>query len=268
MLKVIFAVLVLANAGVFAWQSGYLDSLIPSGREPARMANQLNADKLKLIPPPQPAQNEAEPEPEPAAAPPSAAPAAPPAPPAPQPEKAAQQPAPASDNTTRPPALVQTAERAPAPQTLACTEIGDFQAEPARRFGARMATLNLGNRLVRKPLQEASSWVVHMPPQPDKEAVERKAAELRNLGIEDFFVILDNSPLRWGISLGVFKQESAARAHLAALGEKGVRTARVTPRLHPNGLVAFQLQKLTPQEKAELDRIAAEFGGQNQRPCA
>lgn len=261
MLKVLFAVLLLANAGLFAWQRGHLDGLFSSGREPARIANQLNADKVKLVPPQAPPAE-------------SAAPA--PADPAPaQPaEKAAQPaPAPASDSGERAGALVQAADKRPdtaqaaqAP-VLACTEIGDFGADEARRFGSQLAALNLGNRLVRKPVMAASSWVVHIPPQPDKEAVERKAGELRRLGVEDFFVILDNSPLRWGISLGVFKQESAARAHLAALNDKGVRSARIAPRLSATGEVAFQLRKLAPQEKAAFDRIAAGYGGQGQRAC-
>ncbi|GIZ50748.1 SPOR domain-containing protein [Noviherbaspirillum aridicola] len=259
MLKVLFAVLLLANAGLFAWQRGHLDSLIPSGREPARVANQLNADKVKLVPPQPPESAAPVPAPGPAV------------PPEPQPAEEAVQPAPASDNGERTPALVPAADRkpdaAPEPQVLACAEIGDFGPEEARRFSGQLASLDLGNRLARKPVLQPASWVVHIPPQPDKEAVERKAGELRRLGVEDFFIILDNSPLRWGISLGVFKQEGAARAHLAALAEKGVRTARITPRLSPTGDVSFQLRKLAPQEKAALDRIAAGYAGQRLRAC-
>lgn len=267
MLKVIFAVLLLANAGLFAWQRGHLDSLIPSGREPARVANQLNADKVKLVPPqPQPGTEPAAPE--------QAQPApAPAGTPEPAPADKAAQPAPASDSGQRTPALVPAADRKPEPpparepEVLACAEIGNFGAEDARRFGTQIAALNLGNRLARKPVQEPTSWVVHIPPQPDKEAVERKAGELRRLGVDDFFVILDNSPLRWGISLGVFRQESAARAHLAALGEKGVKSARIMPRMAATGEVAFQMRKLTAPEKAGLERIAAAYKAQQVRAC-
>ncbi|MGZ3239881.1 MAG: hypothetical protein ACXWJK_05770, partial [Burkholderiaceae bacterium] len=49
MLKFFFACLLLANGALFAYQRGYLDTLIPDGREPSRASRQLNADKIKLI---------------------------------------------------------------------------------------------------------------------------------------------------------------------------------------------------------------------------
>ncbi|HEY8607047.1 MAG TPA: SPOR domain-containing protein [Noviherbaspirillum sp.] len=285
MLKILFSVLLLANAGLFAWQRGYLESLVPSGREPARMDNQINPDKLRLLPPPAPAEaapaagaGNAPSEGQDKAATPAQAPAIP----APVPAQPPASPAPASGRSNAPapaadtraeartegmPVPVNADAAAPAPQRLACTEIGDFDADGAKRFGARIAALDLGGHATRRPLQEVSSHVVYIPPQPDKEAVERKAGELRRLGVEDFFIILDNSPLRWGISLGVFKQESAAKAHLAALTERGVRSARIGQRMAPSGMFAFQFRKLDPAQQDALDRLRAGFPQQQQRAC-
>jgi hypothetical protein len=237
MQKLLFSVLLLANVGFFSYRHGYLEGLLPSGREPARIGNQLNADKLKLVPPV-----------------------------AKKPETPAPDKQPDAAPDTKPePAAAPVAAREPEPP--ACAEIGDFNPEEAKRFNAQLAAFNLSDQAVRRPLMEVSSYIVYIPPQPDKEAVERKTAELRRLGVNDFFIILDNSPLRWGISLGVFKQESAARTHLDALSEKGVRSARIGQRMTLNGLVAFQLRKLDAQGRSALEKIKASFAEQQVRDC-
>lgn len=97
--------------------------------------------------------------------------------------------------------------------------------------------------------------------------MEKKAGELRKLGVEDFFIIQDNSPMRWGISLGVFKQEDAARTHLAALNQKGVQSARIGQRTVTSSQVAFQIRDLDKEGKAAFDKIKAGFPRQETRKC-
>jgi hypothetical protein len=233
MLKIFFWLLLLGNAGLFAYQQGYFDTILPSGREPARMKEQINADKVRLVSAPAPAPKAPEPQPEPA--PPAAAPA--------------------------PAAEVKK------PVVLACTEIGNFGPDEAKRFSAELAPLSLGERVKQRPVQEVASHMVYIPPQADKEGAEKKAGELRKLGVEDFFIIQDNSSMRWGISLGVFKHEEAARAHLAALGQKGVRSARIGQRMVTSNQVAFQVRELDEDAKSALDKIKAGFPKQESRKC-
>ncbi|HVL74821.1 MAG TPA: SPOR domain-containing protein, partial [Noviherbaspirillum sp.] len=145
------------------------------------------------------------------------------------------------------PAAVQT--------TFACTEVGNFSNDEAQRFAAVLG--DLAQRAQRRPVQAASSYMVYMPPQPDREGAERKAAELRSLGIHDFFIIQDNSALRWGISLGVFKTEEGARTHLAGLSQKGVRSARIGERGAGAALVAFQFADLDEGARATLEQATA-----------
>lgn len=232
MLKFFFWILLLGNAGLIAYQQGYFDAFLSSGREPARMKDQLNADKVKLIPPP------------------VAAPAPAPAP-APEP---APEPAP------QPAAEVKKV-------VLACTEIGNFGPEDAKRFSAELASLSLGDRVKQRALQEVANHMVYIPPQADKEGAEKKAGELRKLGVEDFFIIQDNSPMRWGISLGVFKHEDAARTHLASLNQKGVRSARIGQRTVTSSQVAFQVRELDEEGKTALDKVKAGFPKQEMRKC-
>ncbi|HYD97458.1 MAG TPA: SPOR domain-containing protein [Noviherbaspirillum sp.] len=270
MLKFLFWILLLGNAGLLAYQQGYFDALLPSGREPARMKQQLNADKLRLVPPPDPNQ----PPPAPPAA--EQAPASPAEPAAPAmpaaPVTPVTPPAPPAPTAPAAPAAVAPVSTSAAAtpkkkDIIACTEIGGFNPEDAKRFAAQLAPLALGDRVSQRPLQEVANHMVYIPPQADREGAEKKAGELRKLGIEDFFIIQDNSPLRWGISLGVFKHEEAARAHLAALGQKGVRTARIGQRTVTSSQVAFRLRDIDAETKSALDKIRTGFPKQEVRAC-
>ena len=209
MLKLLFWLLIAANGALFAFRMGYLDLLFTAKSEPQRVVNQLNADKIKLVMASKPAAPTAS-----AAASVAASVAVASAPSAPAPAPA---PAPA-----QPPAKSQ--------KLVACTEVGDFAASDTKKIEARLAELALGDRQARRVIQEVATHMVFIPPQASKEAAEKKAAELKRIGVDNFFIIQDNSKMRWGISLGVFKSEAAARNHLASLQKQGVRSARIGAR--------------------------------------
>lgn len=159
------------------------------------------------------------------------------------------------------------AAAAAASAPLACIEAGDFTAAEARRFENALEALELGERPERHSVaaQEVTSHIVYLPPQGSKEAAERKTAELTGIGVTNYFIISDNSPLRWGISLGVFKSAQAAQTLLAALNRKGVRGARVAAR-GPNKS-AYRFQGLAPDARARLERIKQSFPAQQLRAC-
>ncbi len=157
----------------------------------------------------------------------------------------------------------------PAPEVLACVEIGSFVLADARRFEAQLASLNLGDRQSRHnlPGNEVSSYIVYMPPQGSKEGADKKAGELRALGVTNYFVMNDNSPLRWGISLGVFKTESAAQNQLAILMKQGVRTARVAPRMSGSKRLVFQFRDVDTELKAKLEQFRAGYPNAESHAC-
>jgi hypothetical protein len=225
-LKLIFALLLAANAALFAYGKGYLGQFSGNEHEPARLQKQLNTDKLQLV-----SASKAE----------AAAAAVAPPPPVPREE----------------------------PATVACFEVGNFQLAEARKFEDRLAPLELGDRQQRHnaPGQEISSYIVHIPPQASRAAAEKKADELRALGITNFFVLNESSPLKWGISLGVFRTEAAAQAQLAALNKQGVQSARVAPRYTSNRELYFQFRDISEDTKARIAKIAAKFSEQETRAC-
>jgi hypothetical protein len=253
MLKFFFWLLLAANAVMFAYQRGYLESVLPSGREPQRLARQLRPEAIRLVPKPPP---EPKAEPNPDAAQPSA-PAAPAAP--------ASAVVPPSTSTA---GGATTAVAATPAAAADCVEIGNFGNDDAKRFAALLPGLGARVKVARRNVPEVASHIVYIPPQGSKEGAERKAGELRRLGINDFFIIQDDSSLRWGISLGVFKQEDAARAHLLSLRQKGVHSARLGERSVSANMTAFQLRGLDAQGKAALAKIGAVFPRQSTHRCA
>ena len=110
--------------------------------------------------------------------------------------------------------------------------MGNFLLADGRRFEAQVAALDLGDRQSRRNVagQEISSYMVYIPPQGSKEGADRKAGELKQLGVTNYFIMNESSPLRWGISLGVFKSETQ-RAKPAGIAQQTGRAQR--PRRAP-----------------------------------
>jgi hypothetical protein len=225
MLKLTFWCLLAINVALFALGHGYLGSFAGDAREPGRLKNQLDADKISLI-------------------------------------SAARANAAAADSAS-------VAATTTAPVILACTEIASFAPTDARRFETEVAALALGDRQSRHNVQgqDISSYIVYIPPQGSKEGADRKTAELKQLGVSNYFVMSDNSPLRWAISLGVFKTEPAAQTLLAALVKQGVHSARVSPRYTASKQFAYQFRDLDGPTKLRLDQIKAGYPATEMRTC-
>jgi hypothetical protein len=222
-LKFIFWSLLAVNAALFAYGRGYLGHFSGNEREPERLLNQLNADKLSII----------------------------------------------TADKANAASVAATAPAATEAKPEACVEIASFVLADARRFEGQLEPLKLGDRQSRHnlPGSEVSSYIVYIPPQGSKEGADKKAGELRALGISNYFIMSDASPLRWGISLGVFKTEGAAQNQLAALMKQGVRTARVAPRMSGSKLLAYQFRDVDPDLKAKLEKIRAGFPNAEARSC-
>jgi hypothetical protein len=165
-------------------------------------------------------------------------------------------------------AVTPVAAPAPAP-AFACTEIGPLDATDARRFEARLAALDLGDRQSRQTVQaqDVTSWLVHIPPQGSKEAADKKAAELRSLGVDNFYIMQGDSPLKYAISLGVFKTESGAEALLAQLGKQGVHTARIAPRGPQTVHYVYRVRGLDAATRKRIEGYAERYDGAEIKSC-
>ena len=152
----------------------------------------------------------------------------------------------------------------------ACTEVGNFAAADAKRFEAQLEVLDLGDRQSRHnvAVQEVTSHIVFIPSLGSKEAADKKAEELKQLGVTNYFIMSDDTPMRWSISLGVFKSDAAAQTLLAQLIKQGVHSARVAGRgTASKQQLVYQFRELDADTKARLEQIKASFPAQDLRAC-
>ncbi|MDO8177498.1 MAG: SPOR domain-containing protein, partial [Undibacterium sp.] len=153
-------------------------------------------------------------------------------------------------------------------EIIACLEVGNFAQSDASNFEEKLKQLSLGDRQTKTSVADVATNMVYIPSLGSKEGADKKATELRRIGITDFFIVQDQSDMRWGISLGVFKTEEAAKSHLANLANKGVRSARIGPRTVSATKFSYQLRALNAEEKRRFDLIKADFPTQEARNCS
>lgn len=243
MLKFVFWALLAANAALLAYGQGVLGQPGAGEREPARLKNQLAPERITQLTAveakralDEAEQEEAEQATEPEAVPPPAPPVAP---------------------------------VAVAANLLACVQAGPFSAADARRFEARVASLDLAARQsrVEVPFQEVTSRLVYLPPNGGREGAQRRSAELKERGVENFYIMQGDSPLRWAISLGVFKTDSAAQKLVAQLQRQGVRGVQVLPRGPQVMRAAYRYRAIEPAMRTRLAGIAGNYPGGELRDC-
>lgn len=225
-MRILFLLLVLANVAFFAWARFIAAG--GSGADPAPLSRQIEPGKLRVVPP----------------------------------EELAHRSAPK-------PVAVASAPASPAPATLKCVEWGSFTANDAARAEKALEPLALGARMTRRTIDETTSWWVFIPPQDNepnvRQAALRKAGELKKLGVQDYFIVQEEGPQRWAVSLGVFRSEEAAQAHLAGLRAQGVNSARIAPRHSPR--VWLQIKGTDATLQSRLQELARGMEGSELRDC-
>ncbi len=150
-------------------------------------------------------------------------------------------------------------------QPTACLEWGSFGDLELRRVSEALSSIDLGERITARKQEVTANWWVYMPPQGSRAGMDRKAQELVDLGITDF--IKETGPGRWryALSLGTFTREEGARAYLAILQDKGVRTAEVGRRTQSVMQTTLIIRGPTPLESTQLVEIARQFSGADMR---
>jgi len=236
-MRITFLLLLAANLALLAWFQQFSPPDSAADPEPAR--RQINPEKMRVLQDREPAGFAA------AAPTPGAKPAAPPV-------VAQGAPAPAA-----------TTPAAPG----ACSEWGGFAIAEAPKAAQALAPLALGARLVQRRSDETAGWWVFIPPQGNRATALKKTAELKALGIDDYFILQDEGKMRWAVSLGIFSTEEAARNRLEALRAKGVRSAQTGARDTAVSKIWFQVRGADAALLAKLRESAQGFPGTEVRDC-
>ena len=169
--------------------------------------------------------------------------------------------------SAKPAPVPAPAPGAPAGTPAACMEWGGFAVAEAPKAEQALAPLALGTRLTQRRSEETAGWWVFIPPQPNRAAAQKKAAELKALGVDEFFILQDEGKMRWALSLGVFSSEEAAKSRLEALRAKGVRSAQTGERDTQVAKVWFQLRGADAAQLAAVRGTVQGFPGTDLRPC-
>jgi hypothetical protein len=136
-----------------------------------------------------------------------------------------------------------------------CVAFKNLNATQAQALAQRARGAN-AKLTVREEAAAPSSYWVNIPPQGGKAGADRRAAELKQLGLDDFFVVNDAGDNRFAISLGLFRAEGLAQRQLETLQKKGVKGATVTARENANG-ARVELIGVS----AQIERVAHDASG-------
>lgn len=253
MLRWVITLLVLANAGFYAWTHGHLTTLgfAPSEqREPERLQAQIQPETMRLLNAPEPPM----PVPKPPVEPPTVAAAAP--------VEVAAAVAPA-DSAAPPAPAVPTEPQLPPTSCWFARGFTTAQIEPLEK---QLLDLALPKGSWR--IQEARSggrWVVYMGRYND-ELMDKKKEELKELKVE--FRTLNDPPLGPGLALGTFSTEAAAEQGLSNVVRKGVRSARVAKDREETVSHTLRLSEITTEEREAVLHLGPEFlAGKSLQPC-
>ena len=240
MLRLAVIVLLLANAGYFAWSQGHLRpwGWAPQEQaEPQRMNQQIRPETLQIL-----KVNASKTS--------SSAPV-----PAPAPATAA---APTARTTG-----TDTPASAAATDPAECLQAGVFDERQAEALRTAAATLPQGSWAL-EPTPIAGRWMVYMGRFEDQETLDRKRAELRARKVDHDRA---GGTLELGLSLGRFTTKDAAERELANLGTKGVRTARVVQERPDAPGFTLRLPAVNDALRPQLDALRSAMAGKTLRSC-
>lgn len=153
----------------------------------------------------------------------------------------------------------------PAQAAAECLQAGLFSPEQstALRTGLE-SSLPIGSWTLESSV-EPGRWIVYMGKYNSEDALVKKRAELRGLGVS--FEALVNPALAPGLSLGHYTSQAEAERELAKAATRGVRTAKVVQeRPEARG----QLLKLPAADaaiKAKLEALKPQLAGNPLQAC-
>ena len=148
-----------------------------------------------------------------------------------------------------------------------CMEWGGFTLADAARAELALEPLALGPRLTRRRTEEPTSWWVFIPSQGSRQSALKKVAEIKELGVQDYFVVQEEGEHRWSVSLGIYRSEDAAQARLSALRNQGVSDARVGARDNVVPKVWLQVNSVDTSLQARLKVLARQIEGSELKDC-
>ena len=143
------------------------------------------------------------------------------------------------------------------PSAAACMEWGAFSGATVARADAAMAELALPAAQVKRLTVDASGFWVYIPPLKSRDEAEKAGRALKELGVTEYSVVQDQTPMRHAISLGIFRTDEAAQTFLRSMEKKGVTNAIAEKRDNFLKQVVFIVREPAAATVAKLTALRA-----------
>lgn len=111
-----------------------------------------------------------------------------------------------------------------------CLQLAELSIADAERIEGRLAEKLPAFKAQRTTIEARPSYWVYIPPFASKREADNKAAELKKLGVPEFFIVQEDGPRNRAISLGLFSSMDTASARLEVLRSLGVKSAHIGER--------------------------------------
>lgn len=161
----------------------------------------------------------------------------------------------------------------PAPQTAetvatTCYKWGNFTKTNLPAAQVVLARLSLQSEIKPEEIaNEESRYWVYYPPLKSADLAQKKAVEIKALGVQDLYIVQD-SQWRNAISFGLFQDEQLASNLLSELQAKGVKNATKALRSTGKSLSSLLIKAVSPETALELHKVKPEFVGTDLTPAA
>ena len=152
-----------------------------------------------------------------------------------------------------------------APAVGECLQAGLFGEAEAAVLRTRAEVLLPVGSWTLDPASTPARWIVYMGKY-DAEQLRRKRGELRALHVA--FDVAGNPALEPGLSLGSYASQSEATAGLAALAQRGVRTARVVEQRPATRGVVLRLPHVDETLRPAVQSLTPALAGKTLVACA
>ena len=147
-----------------------------------------------------------------------------------------------------------------------CLQAGPFGDEQAASLRKALDAALPSGSWQMESQKELARWIVYMGKYANAELQAKKRAELAGMGIKADAVA--SAELQPGLVLAGFDSEAAAKAELAKLAPKGIRTAKVVQEREAGTTHQLKLPAVSESLKAKLPELKASLAGHAFKACS
>ncbi len=142
-----------------------------------------------------------------------------------------------------------------------CLEWGQFSGDTLKRVVQALEKLHLGEKLTQHKAEKSGGYWVYVTPRKTLQEAQKKVAELKQMGIQESYIIREPSVMQYAISMGIFSTAEAAAKYLDQLREKGVKSAVSGPRTQEVDATILQIKDNDEAMTTQLTKLKLDFPG-------